>query len=117
EAHMHSWQARLVLVSAAVATCLALTACTAATAPRGASGGSAPAGSGTTAGAASSGPASALAAGAGTAAASASAGDPGGFVLSPPVRLRVAYTAPSGGYLPLYVAQEAGLLPKRGAQR
>jgi NitT/TauT family transport system substrate-binding protein len=110
---MRSWQSRLVLVSATVVLLLALTACTPAPAPQGASGG-ASAGSGTTAGAAAAGGASALAAGAGPAAAPASAGDPGGFVLSPPVRLRVAYTAPSGGYLPLYVAQDAGLLRKRG---
>jgi NitT/TauT family transport system substrate-binding protein len=109
---MRSWQSRLVLVSATVVLLLALAACAPATAPREASG-SAPAGSGTTAAAAAA-VASAPAAAAGPAAAPTSAGNPGSFVLAPPVRLRVAYTAPSGGYLPLYVAQDAGLLRKRG---
>jgi ABC-type nitrate/sulfonate/bicarbonate transport system substrate-binding protein len=35
-------------------------------------------------------------------------------VLSPPERLRVAYVALSGGYLPLWTAQDAGLFQQRG---
>jgi ABC-type nitrate/sulfonate/bicarbonate transport system substrate-binding protein len=113
---MRSGQSRLVLAGSAVVALLALTACAPAPTPPGASSGSAPGSSGTTAGAASSGVASAQAAGAGPVAAPAPASDPGGFALAPPVRLRVAYTAPSGGYLPLYVAQDAGLLRKRGLE-
>src|SRR3954453_1438423 len=112
---MQSWQSRLVVASAAVVPLLPLAACTPATAPQGASGGGAPAASGTTA-AASSGGGSAQAAGDSTAAVSASTRAPGGFVLAPPVPLRVAYTATSGGYLPLYVAQEMDLFRQRGLE-
>ena len=50
----------------------------------------------------------------GGAAVDSAAGAPGSIVLAPPERLRVAYVALSGGYLPLWTAQDAGLFQQRG---
>src|SRR5262249_32450300 len=47
-------------------------------------------------------------------AANSAAGAPGSVALAPPERLRVAYVALSGGYLPLWTAQDAGLFQQRG---
>jgi NitT/TauT family transport system substrate-binding protein len=72
-------------------------------------------GAGTTA-AAGGAPAGAPAASAPGAESRAAADSPGSIVLSPPERLRVAYVAVSGGYLPLWTAQDAGLFQQRGLE-